>query len=132
MNQVIRLGVRLLIDDKRVILRSNRVKLEWIHPTKGSWDISYVKFWALKVITINIKYKKKKIWVQNDHFWWKNILPSVIHWRPICDHIEPVLILYWPDHIVHHSHIFFDMILQTLHMILVGKSGDRILNMVWI
>ena len=59
MNQVIRLGVRLLIDENRVILRSNRVKLEWIHPTEGSWDISYVKFWALKVITINAKYKKK-------------------------------------------------------------------------
>ena len=37
------------------------VKLEWIHSTDGSSDISYVKFWALKVNAL-IKYKKKLFW----------------------------------------------------------------------
>ena len=130
MNQVIRLGVQLLKWWRKVILRSNKVKLEWIHSTDDSSDISYVKFWALKVIAL-IK-DTKKLFGLKWPFLVENILPSVIHLRPICDHIEPALILYWPDHIVHRSHIFFDMILQIQHMILVGKSGDRILNMVWI
>ena len=61
MNQVIRLGVQLLKWWRKVILRSNKVKLEWIHSTDDSSDISYVKFWALKVIAL-IKDTKKLFW----------------------------------------------------------------------
>ena len=85
MNQVIRLEVQSLLWWRKGHLRSYMVNLEWNHTTDGNSDISYLKFWTLKVIAINEKLKKKR--------WkWRFLVEKYLTER---DTLETHLWPYW-------------------------------------